>query len=222
MDRAAMIDVLGAIAYGELGAYRGARARAEAEVDEAERSKWQAVAAQELRHYRGFVARLETMGADPEAAMARFRPALDAYRSVQPSNEVEGAVWSYLGEGIADDLLVWFESVVDHELRSFVASVIADEVEHEGDAAAHVRAVIAADAANQNLARAAAQAMVDNMLASAGGPEAVTNSPLLAFLRIGRGDDLVRGIMRGFARRLQAIGIDPGTIRTPFAGPLPG
>ena len=219
MDNIAMIQVLGAIAYGEWGAHTGAKAKAEAATDDAERQKWELIATQELRHYKGFVARLRKMGADPETAMAEFRPALDAYRNTTPTNEVEEAVWGFLGEGIADDLLVWFRTIVDADLAKFVDSVIADEVDHEGQAAAAVRSVITADPANVDRAHAAAQAMVNNMLASGG---AASGSPMLAFLQIGRGDELVRVIMGGFARRLHDIGVDPRAIKTPFtARPAP-
>ena len=149
--------------------------------------------------------------------MTPFRPALDSYRTTLPANDIEAAVWGFLGEGIADDLMVWFGQVVDEEMARFVASVLADEAQHEDDAAQHVRAVIAADPGNAELARAAAQTMVDNMLSSSGGVGGATSTPLLAFLRIGRADELMRLIMRGFAHRLQDIGVDPLGIKTPFS-----
>ncbi len=216
MDEAAMIQVLGAIAYGELGAHQGAKAKAQAATDDKERRRWHLIAEQELRHYNGFTARLAALGADPEAAMAEFRPALDSYRGTLPANDVEEAVWAFLGEGIADDLMVWFKSVVDADLAAFVASVLADEEEHEGQAAATVRATIGDDPENAEAACAAAQTMVDNMIASGGGAGALSTTPLLVFLRIGRADELMRLVMQGFARRLREIGIDPRTIRTPF------
>jgi len=101
-------------------------------------------------------------------------------------------------------------------MAAFVASVLADEAEHEGQAAATLRSVIGEDAANAEAARAAAQTMVNNMIASSGGVGAMSTSPLLAFMRIGRADELLRLIMRGFARRLRVIGIDPNTLNTPF------
>lgn len=203
-----MIQVLGAISYGEWRAYEGARAKAETVTDDAEKLAWRTIAAQELRHYKGFTARLEAMGADPDEAMAEFRPTLDTYNTNQPGNAVEDAVWSFLGEGIADDLMVWFRDVVDDDLRAFVETVLADEAEHEDHAAVELRAILASDPANLELARGAAQSMVDNMLSS-GGP---TSSPVLAFLQLGRADELIKTIVGGFARRLDEIGIDPRAI----------
>ena len=47
---------------------------------------------------------------------------------------IEEAVFGYLGEGIADDLLQWLQQVADPETVAFVDSVIADEVGHEAAA----------------------------------------------------------------------------------------
>ena len=79
VENTALIQVLGAVAYGELKAYDGAKAEAEsAETDEARRWHRQ-VAAEELRHHKGFVKRLEALGAEPERAMAPYRLPLDRY-----------------------------------------------------------------------------------------------------------------------------------------------
>ena len=48
----------------------------------------------------------------------------------------------YLGEGVADDLLTWLRRVVDEETATFIDSVIEDEVGHEADAAADLRAAL--------------------------------------------------------------------------------
>ena len=77
----ALVQVLGAVAYGEWKAYEGAKAAAAATTDEALRRRHRKVAAEELRHHKGFVARLEAHGADPERAMRPFREALDRYHA---------------------------------------------------------------------------------------------------------------------------------------------
>src|SRR3989442_16028251 len=99
----ALVQVLGAVAYGELKAYEGAKADAEAAIDEASRRRFRKVAAEELRHHKGFVARLEAMGADPDRAMRPYRAALDRYHGRRSADDVAEAVFGYLGEGIADD-----------------------------------------------------------------------------------------------------------------------
>jgi hypothetical protein len=130
-----LVQVLGAVAYGEWKAYEGAKADAAAAPDEATRRRFRKVAAEELRHHKGFVARLEALGADPERAMRPFRGPLDRYHGHRSDDPVEEAVFSYLGEGVADDLLHWLRRVVDPETAAFIDTVIADEVDHEAAAA---------------------------------------------------------------------------------------
>jgi len=207
----ALIQVLGAVAYGELKAYDGAKAEAEAATDEATRKRYRKVAAEELRHHKGFVARLEALGADPERAMAPYRQALDTYHSHEPGDPVDEAMFGYLGEGVADDLLTWLRKVVDPDTAAFIDTVIEDEVEHEANAAADLRAVLD-DPTNRRKAERAAQKMVAQMLWS--GRRGAT--PLVAFLRLGRPADLLSTIIGGHARRMRAVGL------APFGLPVPG
>jgi hypothetical protein len=200
-----MIQVLGAIAYGEWKAYEGATARAEASTDDAERVAWRTTAAEELRHHKGFVRRLKAMGADPDRAMRPYRAALDRYHGSPDGDEVEEAVWSFMGEGVADDLLRWLRGVADAETAAFIDSVLVDEAQHEARAARQLRALLAADPQHQARAARAAWRMVQRML-GAGQPSPVR---FVAFLRLGRGPDLVFQLVAGQVRRLRAIGLEP-------------
>jgi 1,2-phenylacetyl-CoA epoxidase catalytic subunit len=205
MNRTAMIQVLGAVAYGELKAYEGGKAEAERAPDEATRLRMRKVAAEELRHHKGFVARLEAMGADPERAMRPYRTTLDRYHRHTTDDPVEDAVFGYLGEGVADDLLTWLRTVVDEETARFIDTVIEDEVEHEAHAAAELRALL--DTAPEARARAAraSRQMLSHMVWS-GRARGV---PMVAFLRIGRPLDLLATLVTGYVRRLRAIGVRP-------------
>ena len=207
----ALVQVLGAVAYGELKAYEGAKAEAEAATDEATRLRFRKVAAEELRHHKGFVARLEAMGADPERAMRPYRTALDTYHGRQPGDPVQEAVFGYLGEGVADDLLQWLRRVVDEETAAFIDTVIEDEVEHEAAAAADLRAALEETPNGKSKAAAASRQMLLHMLWS--GRRGAT--PLIAFLRVGRTADLLGSILGGHARRMRAIGLGPFGLPVP-------
>lgn len=206
----ALIQVLGAVAYGELKAYDGAKADAAAAPDEATRRRFKKVAAEELRHHKGFVARLEAMGADPARAMRPYRRALDTYHGRSPGHPVDEAMFGYLGEGIADDLLSWLRKVVDPDTAAFIDTVIDDEVEHEAAAAAELRAVLDSPASRLRASRAA-QRMITHMLLS--GRRGAT--PMAAFVRVGRPADLLGAIVGGHVRRMRAVGL------APFGLPLP-
>lgn len=210
----ALIQVLGAVAYGELKAYEGAKAAAAEATDEAERRRLRKVAAEELRHYKGFVSRLEAMGADPERAMRPFRTALDRYHSADSRGEVEDAVADYLGEGVADDLLQWLRTVVDPETAAFIDTVIDDEVEHEGAAAANLRQALEKTPDGRRRAARGARRMVAHMLWSGRGTAAV---PLVAFIRLGRPHQLIGALVGGHLRRMRAIGMGPLGLPVPVS-----
>ncbi len=206
MSDTALIQVLGAVAYGELKAYEGAKAEAAAATDEAGRKRFRKIAAEELRHHKGFVARLEALGADSERAMRPYREALDRYHAEDTTGDVvRDAVVGYLGEGVADDLLQWLRSVADPETAAFIDTVIEDEVEHEALAAADLRAALAADPGGKRAAARASRQMLVHMLWSGRSSAA----PMAAFLRLGRAPQLLGVLLAGHARRMRAIGLGP-------------
>jgi rubrerythrin len=201
----ALVKVLGAVAYGELKAYEGAKAEAEATDDPDERRWHRTVAAEELRHHKGFVARLEAMGADPERAMAPYRATLDRYHGRDGDDPIVEAIFGYLGEGVADDLLQWLRKVVDDDTARFIDGVIEDEVGHEAAAARELRAVLDADPQARRRAAAATRTMLLHMAWSGqAGP-----APLLAFLRLGRTHELLGVLLGGHIRRMRAVGLAP-------------
>ena len=206
-----LIQVLGAVAYGELKAYEGAKAEAAAAENEVQRKRYRKVAAEELRHHKGFVSRLEAMGADPERAMRPFREPLDRYHGRADADEVTEAVFGYLGESVADDLLQWLRQVVDDETAAFIDTVIEDEVEHEAEAAADLRAVLDADPAARARAARATRQMLAHMAWS--GRSGAT--PLTAFLRLGKAPELIRVLLAGHARRMKAVGLAPFGVPDP-------
>jgi len=205
----ALVQVLGAVAYGEWKAYEGAKADADAATDEATRRRHRKVAAEELRHHKGFVARLVALGADPERAMKPFRVPLDRYHEHTSDDPVEAAVFGYLGEGIADDLLQWLHKVADPETAAFIDTVIADEVAHEAAAAADLRDALASEPDGRRRGARAARHMVVHLLWSGRRGAA----PLAAFIRLGRPHELVGALLSGQARRMSAAGLTPLGIR---------
>jgi DNA-binding ferritin-like protein (Dps family) len=213
MANTALIQVLGAVAYGELKAYEGAKADAAAATTEADRRRFRKVAAEELRHHKGFVARLDALGADPERAMRPYRVALDRYHSARPGSPVEEAVVAYLGEGVADDLLRWLRTVVDDETAEFIDSVIADEQEHEANAAEALRSALEQSPGGRKQAARAARKMAAHMIWSGRGSAA----PMAAFLRLGNPIGLLWALAGGHVRRMRAIGLGPLGLPIPMS-----
>ncbi len=204
--RRALVQVLGAVAYGELKAYNGARERAADAPSEGERKVWKTIAAEELRHHKGFVRRLGALGADPERAMRPYRSSLDHYHGLPgEDDEVAGAVCDLLGEGIAADLLAWLRKVADPDTAAFIDTVIADEVGHEARAAVEVKRLIADHPDGRRRASRGAARMLTRMARS--GP--ASGPSFLAFLALGRPHELVSALAAGYLRRLEMIGVGP-------------
>ena len=206
MSRTALIQVLGAVAYGERKAYDKARAQAAHSADDDERHTWQVIAAEELRHHKGFVRRLRAIGADPERAMRPYQASLDHFHAFgEDDDEIVEAVCSFLGEGIAADLLTWLRTVADADTAAFIDTVIEDEVGHEARAAGELRELMARERDGRSRAARGATRMLGRMLAS--GP--ASGPSFAAFARLGRTPALLGGLSAGFARRLHLVGLGP-------------
>ncbi len=203
MNRSALIQVLGAVAYGEQKAYDGAKARSEEAGNEEERRIWRTIAAEELRHHKGFVRRLVAQGADPDRAMAPYRSSLDRYHGKPAADGVAGTVQSYLGEGIAADMLRWLREVADSETAAFIDTVLDDELGHEAHALADLRDQMAASSNGRAEASAGARQMLLHMAGSGSG----TLPAFGAFLALGRPIDLLANLVGGYVRRLASLGL---------------
>ena len=146
--------------------------------------------------------------------MRPYRAALDQYHSTDLGDDVEGGVVAFLGEGVADDLLQWLRCVVDDDAAAFIDTVIEDEVEHEGFAAAALRAQLAATPGGRRRAGRATRQMVAHMLLSGRNSAA----PMVAFLRVGHPAKLLGALAGGHVRRMREIGLGPMGIPVPFGG----
>lgn len=143
--RTAVVDLLGALAYSELMAFSQLASDAEMAPDQPLKAAVARLAVVEFHHYEDLVARLESLGASPEEAMAPFTTAVDDFHArTKPSNWLEGLVKVYVGDGIAEDFYREIAAYVDPSTRELVLAVMADIGQDEFIVAA-VRSAIAAD-----------------------------------------------------------------------------
>ncbi len=148
-DDAALIDLLGALAYGELTAFDRLAEDARMAPSLFGRAALAQMAAVEIGHYRLLAERLSSLGAVPEEAMAPFVVALDAFHATTvPADWLEGLVKAYVGDGLAADFYREIADFVDPETRGLIIEVLSDT----GSAAFAVREVRAAIAARPALA----------------------------------------------------------------------
>lgn len=140
----AVVDLLGALAYGELCAFDRLAYDARMAPTLAGRVQMSSMAAIELGHYEALALRLRELGADPGAAMAPFIAPLETYHSLTaPSSWLEGVVKAYVGDGIAEDFYREVATFVDVDTKQLIDTVLADGG-RAGFAVREVRAAVEA------------------------------------------------------------------------------
>jgi hypothetical protein len=123
----AVIDLLGALAYGELSAFDHLADDAGLSPTLAGRAQMSEMAAAEFGHYLQLARRLTELGAAPEDAMAPFVAALETYHSLtKPSTWPESVVKAYVGYGMAADFYREVAAFVPGETGELIRDVLAD------------------------------------------------------------------------------------------------
>ena len=125
--RAAVVDLLGVLACGELMAFErlaADAALAPAGDDEVHLAE---MAVAEFRHFTRLRDRLVTLGADPQAAMAPFREPLGRFHAMTaPSDWLEGLVKAYVGDGIGMHFYREIARPLDPDTQALVLEVCED------------------------------------------------------------------------------------------------
>jgi hypothetical protein len=125
--REAVLDLLGALAYGELTAFSRLAGDAELAPTLAGKASLARMAATEFGHYERIEARLRELGVDPRSAMEPFVVPFDAFHDrTTPKTWLEGLIKAYVGDGIASDFYREISAYVDPGTRDLVVSVLED------------------------------------------------------------------------------------------------
>ena len=123
----AVLDLLGAVSYGELSAFERLADDAKLAPRLADKVALSEMAAHEFGHLQSLHARITALGGDPYAAMEPFREALDTFHAhTAPSDWLEGLVKAYVGDGLAADFYREVAAYLDHETRDVVTTALAD------------------------------------------------------------------------------------------------
>lgn len=141
--KAAVVDLLGVLAYGELTACIRMATDSDLAPSLRIKSQMAGFAATEYRQYELLVDRLNALGVDAESAMQPFVAPFSAYHDrTRPKSWVEGLIKAYVGDGIAKDFYREMASFVDDETRAvmdhalddagagdFIVSVVRDAIQ---------------------------------------------------------------------------------------------
>jgi hypothetical protein len=209
-NREAVVELLGALAYGELTAFERLATDSRLAPTLSDKARLAAMAVAEFHHYERLVDRLASMGVDPDEAMAPFVDPLDEFHEMTaPSDWYEGLIKAYVGDGLAADFYREVASVLDEGTRDFVLDVLAD-TGHSEFAVDRVRAAIAADPAIAGRLALWARRLVGEALTQA--QKVAVRRDALANLIVESGD--LAEIGRMFARitdrhsdRMAALGL---------------
>ena len=128
--REAVVDLLGAISYGEISAFE--RLAEDSKMAPAIRDKMAlaTMAAAELGHVARLHERLTELGADPYDAMAPFIAPIEKFhRHTAPADWYEGLVKAYVGDGLAADFYREIAAYLDSATRDLVIASLEDSGE---------------------------------------------------------------------------------------------
>ncbi len=143
--REAVLDLLAAIAYGEISAFERLAEDAKLAPTLEDKVAIATMAAAEFGHVALLLGRLEQLGAEPYAAMAPFRDPIELFHAhTAPSDWYEGLIKAYVGDGMANDFYREIAAYLDPETRDLVVATL-EESGHSRFVIDRVRAAIEAD-----------------------------------------------------------------------------
>jgi len=125
--RAAVVDLLGAITYGEISAFERLAEDAKLAVELPDKLALAKMATVQFGHVQPLVDRMAALGADPMEAMAPFVKPFDVFHAATaPSDWLEGLIKAYVGDGLAADFYVEIAAFLDAGTRQLVIDSLAD------------------------------------------------------------------------------------------------
>ena len=128
--RAAVVDLLGAIAYGELSAFERLVDDAMMAPTLADKIELAGMAVLEFGHVQPLLNRMASLGVDAVAAMEPFKPAFDQFHAhTAPRDWLEGLIKAYVGDGLAADFYREIAAYVDADTRELIIEALRDSGE---------------------------------------------------------------------------------------------
>lgn len=125
--RAAVVDLLGAIAYGELSAFERLVDDAKLAPSLGDKMAISAMAAAEFGHVLPLVNRITDLGVDAVAAMEPFVEPFDSFHAhTAPRDWLEGLIKAYVGDGLAADFYREVAAFLDRDTRDLIIDSLDD------------------------------------------------------------------------------------------------
>ena len=143
--RDAVVDLLGAIAYGEISAFERLAEDGKLAPTLEDKVEIAGMACVQFGRVGPLHDRIRTLGADPFAAMAPFQQALDLFHEhTAPADWYESLIKAFVGDGLADDFYREIAAYLDPDTRDLIIASVDDSAS-SAFVVERVRAAIAAD-----------------------------------------------------------------------------
>lgn len=124
---AAVVDLLGAICYGEMSAFERLAEDAKMAPGLADKAALAGMASTEFAHFERLRDRLGELGSDPFEAMEPFRVPFESFHArTAPADWLEGLVKAYVGDGLAADFYREIAAFVDTGTRDLIIESLSD------------------------------------------------------------------------------------------------
>jgi hypothetical protein len=125
--RAAVVDLIGAIAYGEISAFERLAEDARMAPTLEDKVAIGSMASTEFGHVAMLLERLTELGVDPYAAMAPFREPIDLFHAhTAPADWYESLIKAYVGDGMAADFYREIAAYLDTRTRDLIVASLTD------------------------------------------------------------------------------------------------
>jgi hypothetical protein len=142
--RDAVVDLLGAIAYGEISAFERLAEDSKMAPTLEDKVEIAGMASLQFGRVGPLHDRIRELGADPFAAMAPFQQALDLFHEhTAPADWYESLIKAFVGDGLADDFYREIAAYLDADTRDLIVASVEDTA--SAFVVERVRAAIAAD-----------------------------------------------------------------------------
>jgi hypothetical protein len=143
--RLAVVDLLGAIAYGELSAFERLVDDSKLAPSVRDKVAMAAMATLEFGHVSRLHERIRELGTDPFDAMAPFEAPIDLFHAhTAPADWHEGLVKAYVGDGLAADFYREIAAYLDAGTRDLIIASL-DDAGQADFAVRHIRQAIVED-----------------------------------------------------------------------------
>ena len=126
--RAAAIDLLAAITYGELSAFERLIDDAKLAPRLSDKIALERMAAAQFAVIDPLLERIRELGAEPTEALAPFKPAFDSFHAqTAPSDFEEGLVKAFVGDALAADFYREIAALLDADTGALVRETLQRE-----------------------------------------------------------------------------------------------